>query len=172
MNFLFAAGVLAYSEKQLQAVLVRLEVRAPMDGTITSVLTKNIGEIVTPGTLLATLVPQGAELIVEANVTNRDAGPLRDRIGESVKLKFDAFPFRDFGTLNGTLVEVAHDAQPSENLGLVYRVAISFRPEPLSRGRQQGRVRLGMTVTGEIFKDRERVLMTLFRNLRDRVSVD
>ena len=93
-------------------------------------------------------------------------------MGAQVKLKFDAFPFRDFGTLTGTLTTVGHDAEPNDQLGLVYRVEIAFRPEPLVLGSHTGKVRLGMTVTAEILKEQESILMLLFRDIRDRVAID
>ena len=165
-------GVLESNEKQLGTVLEKFEIRAPAAGIVTNVLSKNAGEVVSTGTHLASFVPGGADLIVEAYVTNRDAGPLRDRLGAQVKLKFDAFPFRDFGTLTGTLSTVGHDAEPNDQLGLVYRVEIAFRPEPLVLGSHTGKVRLGMTVTAEILKEQESILMLLFRDIRDRVAID
>ncbi len=148
-----------------------LEIRSPVDGVITTVGARNVGEVTQVGMVMATIAPEEAPWIVESLVSNRDAGPLRENLGARVKLKFDAFPFRDYGTLNGKLVEVSPDAE-STILGDAYRVRITMDALELSRGRREGEVRLGMTVVAEIVKEEERILMLLFRKVRDRISYE
>lgn len=158
--------------EKLRTALGHLEVRAPASGTVTSITTKNAGEVIRSGDPLALIAPEGAPWIVEAIVSNRDAGPLRQKIGGRVKLKIDAFPFRDFGTLEGRLLEVSPDATTHEKLGMVFKVQVGMDSLLLKRGRKEGKVGLGMTATVEIVREEERILLLLFKEVRDRVSYD
>jgi hemolysin D len=141
-------------------------------GTVTTVGAHSVGEVAQLGTVLATIAPTGAPWIVESWVSNSDAGPLREKIGARVKLKFDAFPFRDYGTLSGKLVEVSPDADFTSALGNAYRVKITMDSLQLHRGGRRGKVRLGMAVTAEIVKEEERIFLLLFREVRDRVAYE
>lgn len=158
--------------KRLENSLKHYAVRAPVGGVITSLAHKTAAGFAQSGDLLCKIAPEGAAWIVEAQVSNRDAGPLREKIGGPVTLKFDAFPFRDYGTIQGTLRSVSPDATNDPKLGLVYHVRISLARTTLRRGRRSGRIALGMTATAEILKEKERVLAILFREIRDRVSFD
>lgn len=158
--------------ERLEANLEYLEIEAPIDGVVTSVAVRNPGEVLQLGATVATLAPLDSEWVVEAFVSNRDAGELRQHLGAPVKLKFDAFPFRDYGTLGGRLVEVPPDAELHSQLGQAYRVKIAMDSLELGRGRRHGHVQLGMTVTAEIVKEEERLLLLLLRTLRDRVSYE
>lgn len=161
-----------HEAEKLRVSLDHLEVRAPAEGTMTSIAFKNTGEVVRSGDTLAAVAPKGVPWIVEALVSNKDAGPLRQKIGGRVKLKFDAFPFRDYGAVEGKLLEVAHDAASQDKLGMVFKVQVGMDSLDLKRGRREGRVTLGMTANAEIVKEEERILFLLFREVRDRVSYD
>lgn len=156
---------------KMRAGLDHLEIRAPVAGTVTTVGARNVGEVAQVGAVMATIAPSNATWIVESWVPNVDAGPLREKIGTRVNLKFDAFPFRDYGALEGKLIEVAPDADFT-NLGAAYRVKVALPTLEIHQGGRHGRVRLGMAVTAEIVKEEERVLMLLFRKVRDRVSYE
>jgi HlyD family type I secretion membrane fusion protein len=163
---------LRLEEERLRTTLVDLDVRAPVTGMITAILIKNPGEIIERGETWATIAPENVPWIVESFVSNRDAGPLREKIGTRVKLKFDAFSYRDYGAGEGRLLHVAPDAEFNERIGMAYRVEIGLDSLSLKKGRREGKIRLGMTVTTEIVTEEERILMLLFRGLRDRVTYE
>jgi len=68
-----------------------LELRAPQDGIVKDLATHTAGSVVSPGTVLLTLVPHNDPMQAEVWVTNLDAGFVRPR--QPVKLKFTAYPF-------------------------------------------------------------------------------
>lgn len=163
---------LELDREKLRTGLDQLEIRAPVSGTVTTVGARSVGEVAQPGMLMATIAPANARWIVEAWVPQVDAGPLREKVGARVHLKLDAFPFRDYGTLEGRLSEVAPDADFSNPVTPTYRVKIALASLELGRGRRQGQVRLGMAASAEIVKEEERILLLLFRSVRDRVSYE
>lgn len=161
---------LDYDINRLKTAMQHLELRSSVSGVVTSLLYKNPGEIVSSGSTVAMVAPDGVPWVVEALVPNRDAGPLKSKIGGRVKLKFDAFPFRDYGTLDGKLIEVSPDATANEKVGMVYKVQIAMDSLQIKRGRREGKIQLGMSVTAEIVKEEERILLLLFQEVRDRVD--
>lgn len=89
-----------------------MELKAPQDGVIKDLATHTGGTVVQPGTVLASLVPREERLKVEAWVSNEDIGFVRP--GQSVKLKFSAYPFQKYGMGRGMVEHVSADAQSEE----------------------------------------------------------
>jgi len=86
-----------------------LELRAPAAGTVKDLATRTVGTVVSPGTILLTLVPAGEELQAEVIITNLDAGFVRK--GQVAKVKVATFPFQKYGVVHGTVVHIGPDAQ-------------------------------------------------------------
>ncbi len=85
-----------------------LELRAPQDGIIKDLATHTIGTVVSPGTILMSLVPQNEPLIAEVWVKNDDVGFVH--VGQTAKVKLAAFQFQKYGMLEGTITTVSADA--------------------------------------------------------------
>ena len=69
------------------------ELVAPVDGTVQEVADRSVGSVLREAETLVTLVPDGADLYVEANVSSRDIGYLetgRYGAGEAGKLSVPA----------------------------------------------------------------------------------
>ena len=69
-----------------------LELKAPQAGIVKDVATHTIGSVVSPGTILLTLVPKDEPLQAEVMINNDDVGFVRE--GQSVKVKLAAYPFQ------------------------------------------------------------------------------
>ncbi|MEW6100483.1 MAG: HlyD family type I secretion periplasmic adaptor subunit [Pseudomonadota bacterium] len=89
-----------------------LELKAPQDGVIKDLATHTAGTVVQPGTVLASLVPMDEKLKAEVWVSNEDIGFVRP--GQTVKLKFAAYPFQKYGLGQGVVEHVSADAQSEE----------------------------------------------------------
>lgn len=92
-----------------------LELRAPQAGLIKDLATHTPGTVVSPGTILMTLVPQGETLRAEVWVSNQDIGFVR--AGQAVKVKLAAYPFQKYGMVDARVAQVSGDATeaPSAN---------------------------------------------------------
>ena len=94
-------------ESGLRATEVRLKmaenqvsltsVTMPVAGLLAEMKVSSAGELLTPGQMVATIVPDGVPLVVEAAVPNSDVGFVR--AGVEGRIKVDAYPFQQFGTL-------------------------------------------------------------------------
>ena len=109
-----AAAARGRGEEDLAKQLFRakaVELRAPQAGVVKDLATHTIGTVVSPGTVLLTLVPVGEELQADVLVHHIDAGFVR--IGQRAKVKLATYPFQKYGLLEGTVIHVSPDA--SEN---------------------------------------------------------
>ncbi|MFO0984991.1 MAG: HlyD family efflux transporter periplasmic adaptor subunit [Planctomycetota bacterium] len=163
---------LALEEEDCRSLCGDFELRAPVAGTITSVAQCAAGQYLKAGDRLAAVAPEGAAWVVEALVPDRDAGSLPASTGATARLKFDAFPYRDYGILEGRLAHIDPDTTWNDQLGRVYRAIIALDSLELHKGQRRGHIRLGMQATVEIVKDRQPILAILLRKARDGVAVD
>jgi hypothetical protein len=69
----------------------------PVSGLVAEMKVSAAGELLTAGQMVATVVPDGVPLLVEAAVSNSDVGFVR--AGVDGRIKVDAYPFQQFGTL-------------------------------------------------------------------------
>jgi hemolysin D len=85
------------NKAQLRRQLV--ELRAERDGTVLTIGRVSVGSVLQAGQEFITLVPADAPLEVEANISGRDDGHVH--VGDPVAIKFDAFPFTQYGLAHG-----------------------------------------------------------------------
>ena len=109
-----AAGQRGRTEEELAKQLHRanaVELRAPQSGVVKDLATHTIGTVVSPGTVLLTLVPVGEGLQADVLVRHVDAGFVR--VGQRAKIKLASYPFQKYGLLEGTVVHLSSDASDS-----------------------------------------------------------
>jgi len=85
-----------------------LELKAPQAGIIKDLATHTTGTVVSPGTVLMTLVPNNEALQAEVWLKNEDAGFVH--AGQQVKVKLSSYPFQKYGMVDGTVLQVSADA--------------------------------------------------------------
>jgi hemolysin D len=86
------------------------ELIAPVDGVVQQVADRSVGSVLREAETLVTIVPDGADLYVEANVPSRDVSYLK--LGDTVRVKLEAYPFQRFGTVSGVLTVLSPDSLP------------------------------------------------------------
>jgi HlyD family secretion protein len=100
------------SKSQIKSLKFQLEqraIRTPVEGTIFQLPIGRPGVVVEPGQMIAQVAPQGSPLVLKAQMTSRESGFLR--VGMPVKLKFDAYPFQDYGIVEGRLISISPDSK-------------------------------------------------------------
>ncbi|MFC7535912.1 HlyD family type I secretion periplasmic adaptor subunit [Sphingomonas sp. GCM10030256] len=143
-------------------------IRASVDGTVQQLAVFAEGAVLKPADPILVVVPANAELVVEAQVLNKDIGFVRP--GQPVTVKLEAFPFTRFGALEGKLIQVSRDAVQDEQLGPVYTARVAVDP-PTGEARAEGvTVSPGLVATAEIRTNERRVIDYLLSPLERRVS--
>src|ERR1700730_1001993 len=85
-----------------------VELRANRDATVLTVAKVSVGSVLQSGDQFITLVPTDAPLEVEANIVGHDGGFVQ--VGASVAVKFDTFPFSQYGLAQGRVRTVSADS--------------------------------------------------------------
>ncbi len=98
------------NKAQLRRQLV--ELRAEKDGTVLTIGKISVGSVLTAGQPFITLVPSDAPLEVEANIAGKDDGHVH--VGDPVDIKFDTFPFSQYGLAHGLVRLVSADSFSSQ----------------------------------------------------------
>ncbi len=163
---------LGVQEERLLRELEELVLRAPASGTLVWIEKSLEGTIVKSGDTMARIAPRNAPWVLEAFLSNRDAGHLREILGRPATVKMDAFPHRDFGVVHGRLESISPDAVSHPRLGTAYRLEVLLHDPVKEPGIRMKHLQLGMTGTAELVKNRTRALALLFGHARDAVALD
>lgn len=121
-------------DAQLQTVEVQLErrtVRAMVGGYLGDVAPITIGMTLSPGRSLATIIPEGGVRMVAYFTPTEAVG--RVRVGAPAKLRFGAFPWTQFGIVQGNVTSIG--VEPHGNDGNEGGVRAEIRIDPATAGR-------------------------------------
>jgi HlyD family secretion protein len=155
-----------------------LELKAPQAGIAKDLATHTAGTVVSPGTILLTLVPDNEPLVAEVMVKNDDVGFVYPN--QKVKLKLAAYPFQHYGMLDGEVLTVGADAsdeQQSQGQGsnkdkektsptTIYKALVSLGAQQLAVDGDQYKLVPGMQVIAEINQGKRSVLEYLLSPLQ------
>jgi HlyD family secretion protein len=155
-------GQLEQAKKQREQETIT----APISGRVYSV--KATKGPVQAGEELLSILPDGEELLLEIKVLNRDIGFIRE--GMKAKVKMATFPFQEFGTIDGTVVQVSPNAITDKDLGLVFPTRVILEKHSIQvRGREVA-LTPGMAATGEIVTRKKSILTFLIEPVTRRFS--
>jgi len=152
-------------------------VTAPFDGTVTA-LNLKLGQSVQTGQTLATLVPlikgtpglQQAPLLAQLFAPSRTAGFVRP--GQTVYLRYDAYPYQKFGLHTGHITTVsATPFAPSElpaNLAqqliaqagsneALYRINVQLDEQSIQTYGEAMALKAGLTLEADVLQERRKV---------------
>lgn len=137
-----------------------LELRATQAGFVKDLATHTPGTVVSPGTVIMTLVPAEEQLRAEVWVSNQDVGFVH--AGQPTKVKLTAFTFQKYGMLDGRVTRVSADAaeqapgaggtksELQRPLGLAYKTLVDLDAQHLDSDGRRYELTPGMHVTAEI----------------------
>lgn len=114
----------------LELRLARAEVKAPVAGRIHELPVNTIGQVVGPGEVLATIVPEGADLVIEFRVPVTDIDQLST--GQEARLRFPAFDRRTTPELAGRIATVAPASTTDPTSGASFFLATASPAEGIS----------------------------------------
>jgi len=116
---------------------------------------------------LFTLVPLDAELEAEVRIDSLDVGHVK--VGDPAKLKLDAFPFQQHGTLSAEVRTISEDAfrreanSPAMEPGMdaYYISRITLGKDKLKKLAEKARLLPGMTLSAEIVVGKRSIISYL-----------
>lgn len=152
----------------------KLVLTAPVAGAVGDISVE-IGQQATPERAAASIIPSGSSLEVWLYAPSRAVG--NARVGQEVRLQFDAFPYQKYGSSRGVVTEIAKvPTEPSNvDAGLkvdepVFRIRtriVQFSP----RARiDVSAMRPGMTLSGKLVMERRSLWQILLGPLFEAVG--
>ena len=147
-----------------QAKLKSKFLKSPIDGTILSLDLQNIGKVVQAGQTLVEIAPLGKPLVLSAILPNQEAGFLE--IGMSAQVKFDAYPYQDYGVIPSKVISISPDVESNERLGEVYRVEVALERDHITDNQKPIKLKAGQTASVDIIIRRRRILDVLLDPIR------
>ncbi|MEY4515745.1 MAG: hypothetical protein RL180_91 [Pseudomonadota bacterium] len=146
-----------------------LRVLAPESGTVTAVLAE-MGQGVDPNRPLLSIVPSKSHLEAQLYVPSRAVGFVRE--GQSVLLRYQAFPYQKFGQGTGVVTSISRTAlSPNELAGSglaldpsvlargepVYRVTVRVQQQAIKAYGQWQPLQVGMLLDADVLQEKRRL---------------
>ncbi len=129
---------------------------APVDGTVQQLQVHTVGGVVQPAQALMVIVPEGAQLEIEAMLLNKDIGFIDP--GQQVEIKVESFPYTRYGMLSGEVRAISKDSIEQEGIGRVFPMRVALNEKEILVKDQWVDIQPGMTVTVEVKTGKRRLL--------------
>jgi epimerase transport system membrane fusion protein len=115
----------------LQDIDRRTSITTPVDGIVNGMQVHGAGEVVGPGAIIAEVVPQTNEFIIEANVSPIDIDRVTE--GQEATISFSAFSSGLVPTIYGTVIGISADRFIDQTTGAPYYLArVEVTPEGMA----------------------------------------
>ena len=147
--------------------LARMEIRAPIAGTVNELMVFTVGGVITPAARLATVVPQDSKLIVEVRIAPGDIDQVR--IGQTARMRFSAFNRNTTPEVSGKLVHLSPATTKDPVNGQSFYVAeVPIEDAAIALGDR--RLLPGMPVEVFILTEDRTALSYLLKPLQDHAA--
>ncbi|NBD18556.1 MAG: HlyD family type I secretion periplasmic adaptor subunit [Cyanobacteria bacterium] len=133
--------------------------KSPINGTVLSLNLQNIGQVIKPGQTIAELAPQNNPLVLDAAVPAQEAGFLEK--GMSVKIKFNAYPYQDYGVIEGNVLSISPNSHTNKK-GTFYQVEIGLDRNYIKHNQEKIKFKAGQSANAEIIIRRRRIANVIF----------
>ena len=150
-------------EKQISEAKLTLSyqnIKSPVEGIVFDLKAETPGYVVNSNLPILKVVPLG-DLVGRLFISNSDIAFIKE--SQRVKIRVDAYPYNEFGELEGEILSIGSDVlEPDENFNF-YRFPVTVKldqPFLLSKGRELPLV-TGMSLTANVVL-RKRPLIYIF----------
>ena len=153
---------IAQTKRQIESLEIQLaqrELKAPVNGTVFQLPIQKAGSVVQSGTMVAEIAPEGFPFIIRAQMATTESGSLQK--GLPVKLKFDAYPFQDYGIVEEKLVKIyptTIEVDTANGKVAAYDLEIALDKQCVNSGNKCIPLRPGDTATAEVIVRQRRII--------------
>ncbi len=153
---------IAQTKRQIESLNIQLaqrELKAPVSGTVFQLPIQKAGAVVQPGTMIAEIAPIGSPFVIRAQMGTNESGSLRK--GLPVKVKFDAYPFQDYGVIEGELIDISPTTTEVDTANgklAAYNLEIALKQNCIKSSNKCILFRPGDTATAEVIVRQRRII--------------
>ena len=150
------------NQSKLDGLNYQLEqrvVKSPVDGSIFQLPAQETGTVIEPGGLVAEIAPQESPLVLKAQMIPTESGSLEQ--GMPVKMKFDAYPFQDYGVVEGKLVSISPTTKlidTPQGKAESYELEVKLDRNYIQAKNKRVDLRAGQTATAEVIVRQRRLI--------------
>lgn len=151
---------------QPQKQIEQATVTAERDGVLNVSVDITEGDIVTSGTVVATIIPGGeSEYRVQMYVSNADIGNLE--VGDTVKYSLAALPRNQYGVVDGVITNISQDAivVNGEYSGYFLVEGTIDNTELVDKDGNVGNITVGMQSDARIVTERKIIIRYLLEKI-------
>ncbi len=138
-----------------------LQVRAPQTGKVTATLVE-LGQIVAPNAPLVSILPTDATLEAQLYLPSKAIGFIE--LGQTVQLRYEAYPYQKFGQYEGKVREISRTALSAEELKLhtvskeaLYLVKVVLKTQQVMAYGKPTALQDGMQLEADVLIDTRRL---------------
>ncbi len=153
---------IAQTRSQIASLKLQLQqriVRSPIDGIIFELPVSKPGEVLQPGQRIAQIAPKNTGVVLKASMPIQDSGFLK--VGMPVKVKFDAYPYQEYGIVEGKVAWVSPDSkvQPTaQGNSESFELEISLDKQYVDNGEKRITLNPGQTADAEVIIRQRRII--------------
>ena len=147
---------------RLEDRMERMAVRSPVRGMVKDLLTETVRGVITPGAVIAEIVPIDRTRHVETRISTRDIGHVA--VGQQVTVKVTTYDFARYGGINGTLESISPTTFTDPNGGeTYYKGIIRLDRHHIGNDPEKNEVLPGMTVQADIHTGAKTIMEYLLK---------
>ena len=143
-----------------------LVITAPRDGIVTTILAER-GQVAQTTNPLLSILPEGAKMEAQLLIPSRAIGFIAP--GQSVALRYQAFPYQRFGSHKGEVKEIAKTLIRPNEVDIpvslnepVYRVTVALASQAVEAYRNTIPLQSGMLLDADVSLDHRRLIEWIF----------
>ncbi|MBL0943555.1 MAG: HlyD family type I secretion periplasmic adaptor subunit [Hydrogenophaga sp.] len=140
------------------------QLRSPVVGTVQQLAVHTPGGVVTEAQPLMVIVPDGASVVAEVTLENKDIGFVSP--GQAAEIKLETFLYTRYGTVPATVQFVSMDAVQDEKKGAIYLATLQMAEASMDIDGRVTQLAAGMNLTAEIRTGQRRVIEYLLRPIQ------
>ena len=145
----------------LEDRLNRTSVRSPVKGTVNRLLINTVGGVIQPGMNLVEIVPAEDTLLVEIKIRPSDIAFLIPK--QKAKVKFTAYDYTIYGTLDAKLEHISSDSITDEKDNSYYLVRLRTNKSYLGPESNPLPIMPGMIASADILTGKKTILSYLLK---------
>ncbi|MBF4693047.1 HlyD family efflux transporter periplasmic adaptor subunit [Fusibacter ferrireducens] len=141
-------------------------IRSPIEGILNIEQNYVVGDQIGIGMAMGTVVPtDDTDFKIQLSVKNRDISQIH--VGDDVKFKFQALPYKEYGMLEGQIIHINADSSYNASTRTSYYLVeaqVDSRPLVSYKG-ETATIKVGMTLEGQIITKRKKILHYLLEKI-------
>jgi adhesin transport system membrane fusion protein len=155
-------AVVSEDIKRVKNQLERTSILSPASGLVQDVKVRNASAVVAPGAVVATVVPEGTQRIVEARVPPSNISFVK--VGQKVEIKLQPYDSSIYGNVPGEVSSISPTTfQNPDDRQYYYRVKIALERQYVNPQNKLYPILPGMTVVADIQGPQRSLLRYLFQ---------